>query len=102
MLALTAFVGMQTYTISQTFRKTLKQRTSHGAEDICSVVQGFGCSATVPGLDSQNLYDDTQPFLTLVPGDLIPSSGLHECKVGTWYTDMHAGTNTHTNEMIDR
>jgi hypothetical protein len=29
--------------------------------------------------------------LPTVPGDLMPSSGLHGLQVCTWYTYMHAG-----------
>jgi hypothetical protein len=44
-----------------------------------------------PGSDFQHLHGGSQLFVTLVEGDLTPSSGLHRHQLHMWYTDIHAG-----------
>lgn len=44
-----------------------------------------------PGFDSQFPPGSSKPSVTLVLGDLTPSSGLHSHQEGTWYICIYAG-----------
>jgi hypothetical protein len=41
------------------------------------------------GFSSQHPYDGSQSSVTPVPGDLMPSSGLHGYQTNTWFTCIH-------------
>lgn len=59
-----------------------------------SVVGSIGCSHRVTGFDSRHTHGGLQPSVAPVPGELVPSPGLHrhcmhtEHRLGT-QTDIH-------------
>ena len=65
----------------------------------CSVVRCTGCSSRGPRFDSQHPHDGSQPSVTLVPGDLMPSSGIQGTTC-TWYPEIHKGKTT-TRKIIN-
>jgi len=48
------------------------------------VAKSIYCSHRGSGLDSQHPHDESQPFVTLVTGYLMPSSDLHVHQSCTW------------------
>lgn len=66
-----------------------------------SVVMIARCSCRRPRFGSQHPYGGSQPSLSPVPTDLMPSSGLHGHQAHTWCTHMHASkTHIKGNEKI--
>ena len=60
-----------------------------------SAVKSILCSYRELRFNSQHPHSCSQPSVTLIPGDLMPSSVLQEYQVCTWYTYTHIGkTNT--------
>jgi hypothetical protein len=69
-----------------------------GAEEIA---QGLGTLAVLTEDHVQFLAPTwwSQPSVTLLPGNLISSSSLHQHQASTQYTDIHAGKHTHTHKI---
>jgi hypothetical protein len=55
-----------------------------------SVVRSTSCSSRGRGLSSQRSHVLAHNCNTLVPGDLMPSSGPQEHLVHKWFTDTHS------------
>lgn len=49
------------------------------------------CPCTGSGFNSQNLQRSSRVCVTVLPGDLIPSSHLHRHQAHTWHSYIHAG-----------
>lgn len=63
-----------------------------------SVLKSNGCSSRGAPSASQHPYGGSQGTLTLVPGDMTVSSGLHRLQAHMWYTDTQGyNMNTHKN-----
>lgn len=60
------------------------------------MVKSIGCFFRGREFSSQNPCGVSQSSVTLVSGDLMPSSGLYSCQQ---YTDKHAGKNNHTHKI---
>lgn len=52
-----------------------------------------------PRFSSRHPRGGSQPSITAVLGDPMPSSDLHKYRASIWYTDIHASKNTYTNEI---
>lgn len=55
-----------------------------------SKVKSTGCSYRGLGFNSQHPFSGSQPPVSPVPEDLMPSSALHRDQVHTWQIDIHA------------
>ena len=53
------------------------------------MAQWLRALAKDPGFDSQHLHGGSQPSVTPVPGDPMPSSGSCGLQAHTWCIDVH-------------
>lgn len=53
------------------------------------------CSGRGLGFGSQNSHGSSQPSITLIRGDPVPSSDLYRHQACTWCTFIHEGKCTH-------
>lgn len=61
-----------------------------GGRDMAQLLKSTGCSSREPRFDSLHPHRGSQLSVTLVPGNLIPSSELCGHQAGMLYTDVHA------------
>lgn len=54
-----------------------------------SAIKSACCSCKRPGLSSHHPYGCSQPPVNLVPGDLMPSSGISGHQKHMWYTHIN-------------
>ena len=60
-----------------------------GSSQTAQRLRSTGCSSRGPRFNSQHPHGSSQVSVTPVPGDLIPSSGLHGHQAHTWCTYIH-------------
>jgi hypothetical protein len=53
------------------------------------MVENADCSSREPGFNPLDLRGGSQLSVTIVPGDLMPSSGLCGYQAHMWYTGIH-------------
>lgn len=73
-------------------KQNSKISTSWGAGEMAQQLS-TGCPSAGPGLDSRCSHNDTQPSVTLVPKDVMPSSA-------SAHTRHACSTQTHTKDKI--
>lgn len=70
---------------------------ARGFHIVIKMVDGTWCSCRGPWFDSQHPDGASQPTVTAVLVDLVPSSGLGGHEACMWYTFVHAGKNSYKN-----
>jgi hypothetical protein len=56
----------------------------------------MSCFSRGPSFDFQHQHGSSELFITPVPENTMPSSGLHGQEANTWHIDIHANKNTYT------